>query len=113
KPLTVQNPSLKWISTITVKKHLLAVERAVRYDVCALLHGKLLGLLFDAWTEGGMHVDGVIAVAALPNYELCCATLANGDDMGSDSMVNLLDSVLDAYAIDATIWASLFATMHL
>ncbi|DBA02742.1 TPA: hypothetical protein N0F65_010670 [Lagenidium giganteum] len=64
KPLTVQNTSLKSISTITLKKHLLAVARAVRDDVRALLHGKRLGILFDAWTEGGMHVVGVIAVAA-------------------------------------------------
>ncbi|DAZ97014.1 TPA: hypothetical protein N0F65_011929 [Lagenidium giganteum] len=102
KPLTVNNTSLKPISTITLKKHLLAVERAVRDDVRALLHGKRLGILFDAWTEGGMHVVGVIAVTAVSPTMLCCSTLANGDDMGSDSMIDLLDSVLDAYGIDAT-----------
>lgn len=92
---------LKPISTKTLRKHMFALEELVQARVKKQFAGKQLGLLIDAWTEQGTHFLAVIAVSATDKTLLCFSTLENEANMSADSIIELLDDLLDNYEINA------------
>ncbi|KAE9341381.1 hypothetical protein PF008_g10647 [Phytophthora fragariae] len=101
KPKTRKYSNLKPICAKTLKKYMLALEEVVQARIKAQLSGKHIGFLVDAWTEDGTHFVAIIAVTSNVKFLLCFSTLEDESDMGADSIIQLMDDVLDTYGIDA------------
>ena len=106
KPRARKYSNLQDISTPTLKKYMFAVDEAVREQVKIHLKEQTVGLMLDAWTEDGTHFVGVIAVTpprvpidARDSFLLAFRTREDEGDMGTDSIISLLDDVLDDYDI--------------
>ncbi|GLE06407.1 hypothetical protein PINS_up015654 [Pythium insidiosum] len=101
KPKTRKYSSLKPLASTTLSKYMLAVEEVVQARIKEQLRGKSLGFLIDAWTEGGTHFVAAIAKKNIAKFLLSFSTLEDEADMGADSMIQLLDDMLDTYGIEA------------
>ncbi|POM78887.1 Hypothetical protein PHPALM_3533 [Phytophthora palmivora] len=90
---------LKPLSVQTLKKHMIG---SFKHGSSSDLRGKPLGFLIDSWSEDGIHFVAIIAVTPGNKFLLCCSTLEDESDMGADATIELLDDILDTYAIDPT-----------
>ncbi|KAE9005350.1 hypothetical protein PR002_g16787 [Phytophthora rubi] len=101
KPKTRKYSNLKPICAKTLKKYMLALEEVAQARIKAQLSGKRIRFLVDAWTEDGTHFVAIIAVTSKVKFLLCFSTLDDEADVGADSIIQLMDDVLDTYGIDA------------
>ncbi|DAZ98313.1 TPA: hypothetical protein N0F65_008899, partial [Lagenidium giganteum] len=100
KRLATKNTSLQPICSKTLKRYREIFETSVQKRVAESLRDKVLGRILDAWTEAGTHFVAVFAIAPDEALLVVHHTLENEADMGSDSMMDLLDESLDQYGID-------------
>ncbi|OWZ06336.1 hypothetical protein PHMEG_00021418 [Phytophthora megakarya] len=102
KNKTRKYTSLKPGSVKSLKKHMNGVEKLVQDRIKSQLSGKQVGFGIDAWTEDGTHFIAIIAWTPEDKFLLCFTTLEDESDMSSNSIIDLLDDVLDTFAIDAS-----------
>ncbi|KAE9329242.1 hypothetical protein PF008_g15985 [Phytophthora fragariae] len=98
KPKPRKYSTLNPICAKTLKKYMLALEEIVPARVKAQLSGQRTGFLVDTWTEDGTHF---VAVASKVMFLLCFSSLEDEADTGADSIIQLMDDVLDTYGVDA------------
>lgn len=99
--------NLQPLGVHSFKRHLEAVEAAVVVRLREYLSRKSVGLLIDAWTEGGTHYAAVIAVTPSLTGEgksekslLCFSPFEDESDMTTSALIELLDYVLDTFQLD-------------
>ncbi|KAG6968510.1 hypothetical protein JG688_00005775 [Phytophthora aleatoria] len=91
---------IKPVSVKSLKKHMHGAEELVQDRINSQLQGQKVGFGIDAWTGDGTHFIVVIAWTPKDKFLFCFSTLEDESDMRSDSIIDLLDDVLDTYAID-------------
>ncbi|KAJ0400828.1 hypothetical protein P43SY_008616 [Pythium insidiosum] len=90
KPQTRKYTSLKPLASKALSKYMLAVKEVVQARI-----KEQLRLLIDAWTEDVTHFVAAIAVTSSAEFLMSFSTLEDEADMGADSMIQLLDDMLD------------------
>jgi len=88
---------LKPISRITLKKHMILVQKFVQIKIADVLPIKI-GLVFDGWSCNGIHYVGLFAVSiAKSPFLVKFSPFENEEDLGACSYIEFIENTLEVY----------------